>query len=67
VLANPNHINPIDKDKVTEIPGLIEYPHHIGSIAVKPEDVGKLKSRALTAMQEQTNMHLLQIQQQVEL
>lgn len=65
--AEPNHINPIDKDKVTEIPGLITYPHHIGSSIVKPEDVGKLKSRAMTAMQEQTNMHLLQIQQQVEL
>ena len=65
--ANPNHINPIDKDKVTEIPGLISYPHHIGSIVVKPEDVGKLKSRAMAAMHEQANMHLQQIQQQVEL
>ncbi len=66
-MANPNHINPIDKDKVTEIPGLISYPHHIGSIVIKPEDAGKLKSRALAAMHEQTNMHLQQIQRQVEL
>ncbi len=60
-------INPIDKDKVAENPGLLAYPHTIGSIAVKPEDVGKLKSRALSAMHQQTGMQLLQIQKQVEL
>jgi len=60
-------INPIDKDKTTEIPGLITYPHNIGSIQIKPEDEGKLKSRALSAMREQTNRQLLQIQKQVEL
>lgn len=60
-------INPIDKDKTTDIPSLLAYPHHIGSIVVKPEDVGKIKSRALSAMQEQTNRQLMQIQRQVEL
>jgi len=60
-------INPIDKDKVAENPGLISYPHTIGSVVIKPEDMGKLKSRALSAMREQTDMHLLQIQKQVEL
>ena len=60
-------INPIDKDKVAENPGLMEYPHTVGSLTVKPEDVGKLKSRALSAMHEQTDMQLLQIQKQVEL
>lgn len=60
-------INPIDKDKVAEYPGLIAYPHHIGSIVVKPENVGKLKSRALSAMQEQTQIQLAQIKKQVEL
>ncbi|MBC7695674.1 MAG: DUF2452 domain-containing protein [Burkholderiales bacterium] len=60
-------INPIDKDKVAENPGLIAYPHTIGSLAIKPEDVGKVKSRALSAMYEQTDMQLLQIQKQVEL
>jgi hypothetical protein len=60
-------INPIDKDKVAENPGLIAYPHHIGSIVVRPEDVGKLKSRALSAMQEQTQVQLGQIKKQVEL
>lgn len=60
-------INPIDKDKVAENPGLIAYPHTIGSIQIKPEDEGKLKSRALSAMREQTNRQLQQIQKQVEL
>ena len=60
-------INPIDKDKVAENPSLLSYPHHIGSISVRPEDVGKVKSRALAAMQEQTNKQLLQIQKQAEL
>ncbi len=60
-------INPIDRDKTTEHPGLIAYPHTLGSSLVKPEDVGKLKSRALSAMEEQTTMQLLQIQKQLEL
>jgi len=59
-------INPIDKDKVAENPGLLPYAHTIGSIAVRPEDTGKLKSRALSAMHEQTNRQLQQIQKQVE-
>lgn len=61
------YINPIDKDKTTDTPNTLPYPHHIGSIVVKPEDVGKLKSRALSSMEEQTNKQLLQIQKQVEL
>lgn len=60
-------INPIDKDKTAENPGLIAYPHTIGSSLIKPEDVGKVKSRALSAMEEQTATQLLQIQKQVEL
>ncbi len=60
-------INPIDKNKVAENPGLLTYAHNIGSIVVKPEDVGKLKSRALSAMHEQTNKQLQQLQRQAEL
>jgi hypothetical protein len=55
------------KDKVAENPGLLPYAHNVGSISVNPEDVGKLKSRALSAMQEQTAKQLTQIQKQVEL
>jgi hypothetical protein len=59
--------NPIDKDKVAENPGLLPYPHHVGGIVIKPEDNGKIKSKALTAMREQTNIQMNQIQKQVEL
>jgi len=59
--------NPIDKDKTTDTPGLLAFPHTVGSAVIKPEDVGKLKSRALCAMREQTNRQLLQIQKQAEL
>lgn len=59
--------NPIDKDKTTDHPNTLPYAHHIGSIVVKPEDVGKLKTRALSAMREQTNRQLLQLQKQAEL
>lgn len=58
--------NPIDKDKVAENPGLLPYPHTIGSVVIKPEDRGQIRSRALTAMHEQTDVLLKQIQQQVE-
>jgi hypothetical protein len=60
-------INPIDKDKVAENPGTLPYPHHIGGIVIRPEDNGKIKSKALTAMREQTNIQMNQIQKQVEL
>jgi len=60
-------VNPIDKDKTAENPGLLPYPHHVGGIVIKPEDNGKIKSKALTAMREQTNIQMNQIQKQVEL
>ncbi len=49
-------INPIDKDKVAENPGLIAYPHTIGSAIIKPENVGKIKSRGLSVIYKQTDM-----------
>ena len=59
--------NPIDKDKVTEEPGTLTYAHHAGSALVKPEDVGKIHSRALSAMHEQTGRQLAQLQRRVEI
>lgn len=59
--------NPIDPDKVATNPGLLPYAHHSGSALVKPEDEGKLKSRALRAMDEQTDMQLSQIYDQMQL
>ena len=60
-------INPIDPDKITENPHSLEYPHHAGSAIVRPEDQGKMKGRALSAMEHQTDMQLSQIYEQMQL
>lgn len=59
--------NPIDEDKVTEIPHLLPYAHHVGSAIIKPIDKGRVKGVAMTAMYQQTESSLLQIKEQVEL
>ena len=53
-MSNKEFINPIDKDKITENPHSLEYAHHAGSALIKPEDQGKIKGRALSAMEHQT-------------
>jgi len=60
-------VNPIDPDKIAENPHTLEYGHHSGSALIKPEDQGKLKSRALNAMDHQTDMQLGQIYEQMQL
>ncbi len=64
---NEEFVNPIDPDKITENPNTLEYPHHAGSALVKPEDKGKIKGRALAAMEHQTDMQLDQIYEQMQL
>lgn len=59
--------NPIDKDKTTDRPHSLEYPHHRGSQVVKPEDQGKAKGNAMKAMEGQTDQQLQQIREQMEL
>lgn len=60
-------INPIDPDTITESPGLIPYPHTIGSPAFAPNNQGAIKSRSMKAMEEQSNMQLGQIKEQITL
>ena len=60
-------INPIDKDKITENPHNLPYAHNVGSQLVKPEDQGRVKGRALSAMEFQTDMQLEQIYEQMQL
>jgi len=60
-------VNPIDKDKVAENPGLLPYAHTISGPVIRPEDEGKLKTRALSAMQQQTDLQFDQIRKQMEL
>lgn len=59
--------NPIDPDKVAENPHSLEYAHHVGSAVVKAEDQGKMKGRAMTAMEFQTDQQLSQIYEQMQL
>jgi hypothetical protein len=59
--------NPIDKDKITETPSLLPYAHTIGGVVIRPEDVGRIKSNALAAMTEQTELQLDQIREQIKL
>ena len=66
-MDNKEFINPIDKDKITENPHSLEYAHHAGSALIKPEDQGKIKGRALSAMEHQTDMQLNQIYEQMQL
>ena len=60
-------VNPIDPEKITENPHSLTYGHHVGSAIVKPEDQGKLKGRALSAMDHQTDQQLGQIYEQMQL
>jgi hypothetical protein len=60
-------VNPIDADKVADNPGLLPYASNVGGVVIKPEDTGKIKGRAVKAMEQQTDMQLRQIQKQIEL
>lgn len=55
------------KEKTIEQPGIAELAHHVGSAIIKPEDRGKIKGRALSAMYDQTDNQLTQIYEQMQL
>lgn len=55
-----------EKDKITDLPGLIEYAHHAGSAIIKPEDKGRIKGTAVSAMHDQTDRQFRQIYEQME-
>lgn len=54
-----------EKEKAAENPGTLAFPHNVGSAVIRPEDEGKVKGRAITAMREQTNQQLDQLKQQM--
>ena len=60
-------INPIDKDKIAENPGLLPYAHTVGGSVIKPLDEGRVKGNALAAMEQQTDMQMAQLYKQMEL
>lgn len=60
-------INPIDKDKIADQPGLLPYASNVGGFVIKPFDRGRIKGQAMDAMRQQTERQLAQIRQQIEL
>jgi hypothetical protein len=60
-------INPIDKDKIAENPGLLPYAHTVGGPVIRPIDEGRVKGNALAAMEQQTDMQMAQLYKQMEL
>ncbi|QNR23496.1 DUF2452 domain-containing protein [Croceimicrobium hydrocarbonivorans] len=64
---NKDFVNPIDPDKITENPSTLPYAHTVGGAVIKPTKQGVIRSRALTAMEEQTDMQLAQIKEQIDL
>ena len=65
--STQDHINPIDPDKITDTPGLIPYPHNIGSPAFKPNEEGAIRSASMKAMEEQCEIQLDKIKEQIAL
>ncbi len=64
---NKEFFNPIDDDHITENPGTLTYSHHRGGVPIEPTKEGDIKSKALSAMEHQTDIQLVQIKQQMEL
>lgn len=54
------------REKITEQPGLVPFPHHVGSAVVKPIDEGRIRGKAMAAMVEQTNVQLKQLYDQMQ-
>ncbi|MCR9153460.1 MAG: DUF2452 domain-containing protein [Croceimicrobium sp.] len=60
-------VNPIDPDKITENPSTLPYAHTVGGAVIKPTKQGVIRSKSLMAMEEQTDMQLMQIKEQIDL
>jgi hypothetical protein len=64
--AEETFVNPIDPRKVAENPGLLPYAHTAGGAVIRPEDKGRIKATAMTAMYEQTDRQMSQLKEQME-
>ncbi|MGC8750799.1 DUF2452 domain-containing protein [Hydrotalea sp.] len=63
----PNGDAFVNKEVYYKQMSVLPYASSVGSVVVKPTKQGVIKHKALTAMEEQTNMQLEQIKQQIEL
>ena len=59
-------VNPIDKDKIAENPGLLPYAHTAGGAVIRPYDLGRVRGNAMTAMYDQTDRQMEQLRRQME-
>jgi Protein of unknown function (DUF2452) len=64
--ADDAFVNPIDKEKVAENPGLLPYAHSAGGAVIRPEDQGRIRGNAMTAMYDQTDRQMEQLRRQME-
>jgi len=55
-----------NRDKITDLPGLIEYAHHAGSAIIKPLDRGRIKGNAISSMHDQTDRQFRQLYEQMQ-
>ncbi len=56
-----------EKDKITDTPGTLAFPHTVGGALIKPEDKGKIKGRAVSAMHQQTDRQMKQLYDQMQM
>ena len=59
--------NPIDKKHITETPSILPYAHTVGGPVIKPIDKGKVKGRAMAAMNQQVDSQMNQLYEQMHL
>jgi hypothetical protein len=55
-----------EREKVTDLPGLIEFAHTVGGAVIKPEDKGRIKGNAVAAMRDQTDRQFKQLYDQMQ-
>lgn len=55
------------KDRTTDLPALLQYAHSIGGFSIVPTEQGVIKGQSMQAMKEQTEMHMGQIYDQMQL
>jgi hypothetical protein len=53
------------KEKVAEMPGLLPYAHTVGGVPIAPEDRGKIRGKAMSAMYQQTDRQMKQLYDQM--
>lgn len=62
-----NKRQPIDEENISQNPHNLPYAHNVSSAIIIPDDKDRIKSNAMAAMVEQTNMQMKQIYDQMEL